>query len=145
MNSKKNNFQLEDNQLMKKAHSVPTLPESKKPVEEKMVINSSPLLSSIELNIKKKFFLSNIFDEENSSKFLEEKNKCLKEIFLNDEIPKKKNNNDDNKSHDLKNHKCPKKSIHISDKCDKQNTNNNNSLLISNLVNFSFKDEQHKD
>lgn len=39
-----------------------------------------------EFDIRTKFYMNNCFDKENSEKFLKEKNRCLKEIHLSDEI-----------------------------------------------------------
>ena len=40
---------------------------------------------------KKKFTLSNVFDEKHCKKFLDKKNKCLEEIILSDEIKEEEN------------------------------------------------------
>lgn len=42
------------------------------------------------INIKTKFHISNKFDEKHCEKFLKDKMKCLKEMFLSDEIKKEK-------------------------------------------------------
>lgn len=44
----------------------------------------------------KKIVLRDDFDRKHCKKFLEEKNKALKPMFLEDEIPKKKQNDNDN-------------------------------------------------
>ena len=43
------------------------------------------------MDIKKKFKISNKFDEKHSEKFLEEKDKCLEEVELDDKLPEEIN------------------------------------------------------